>query len=520
MNCERPRFLLWHRPAAMSLLAGLLMGFSYPPVDAAILQIPAMILFFRISAISATIREAILTLTPGLLIWNLAVAHWLLLASPAGGLAVNVSNALFMLIPFLLIRPLFRNPSHPILTAVTASAIWCSFEFFHHNWQIAYPWLTLGNGWANLTGAIQYISMTGVIGISFWIVLTSALLFRFIMTQERNLFRAAAFVFFLFPVLSVSATFMADFGNDTEIEVAVLQPDTNSNIPHGDYDSAEELGRSLLERSSRIITPGTDLILWPENSIDIGMTDDHPILAEIRDSLRTWNTELLFGGGFVDLYENDPPHIHRLNRDSEPFNIFNAAFFMDGNNGLRSIYRKKKLVPFYERIPYIDILSRADLFRLVNWGEISGYGRGMDAGLFESGQAQAGVMICYDTVFPGLGSELARSGAGFLTIITNDGWWGDSIGHVQHFAYARLRAIEQRRWIVRSANNGISGVISPDGKVQISTDYGTDDAFRFIVHSSESVSLYARYGSVLYMFLLMMAGGGSVALYFLRRTPS
>jgi apolipoprotein N-acyltransferase len=101
-----------------------------------------------------------------------------------------------------------------------------------------------------------------------------------------------------------------------------------------------------------------------------------------------------------------------------------------------------------------------------------------------------------------------HEGAGFLTIITNDGWWGDSAGHKQHFAYARLRAIEQRMWIARSANNGISGIISPDGKVQKKTEYWTEDAFTFTIYNSDHQTFYNRFGDWLgYLSLISVVFG-------------
>ena len=119
-------------------------------------------------------------------------------------------------------------------------------------------------------------------------------------------------------------------------------------------------------------------------------------------------------------------------------------------------------------------------------------------------------LVCYDSVFPSWNRAFVRDGAQILTIITNDGWWGNSSGHLQHFAYARLRAIEFRRWVVRSANNGTSGIISPDGSVQHKTDYWTRTSFIADVPLRNDLSFYTRYGdwlSMLCFFLVLLSVG-------------
>src|SRR5699024_3395289 len=114
-------------------------------------------------------------------------------------------------------------------------------------------------------------------------------------------------------------------------------------------------------------------------------------------------------------------------------------------------------------------------------------------------------LICYDSVYPGWVRQFVQKGAGFVSIITNDGWWGHSSGHLQHFAYARLRAIALQRWVVRSANNGISGIIAPDGSVKVQTDYWTRTAFRHEVRILHELTFYARWGDWLAILMLFIA---------------
>jgi apolipoprotein N-acyltransferase len=110
-------------------------------------------------------------------------------------------------------------------------------------------------------------------------------------------------------------------------------------------------------------------------------------------------------------------------------------------------------------------------------------------------------------VYPGWIRKFVQNGAGFITVITNDGWWGNTSGHEQHFSYARLRSIEFRRWVVRSANNGISGVIAPDGSVKKRTEYWASTAFRYQVPVLTNQTIYARFGDWLPIGLLIISLG-------------
>ncbi|MDZ7715562.1 MAG: apolipoprotein N-acyltransferase [Balneolaceae bacterium] len=169
------------------------------------------------------------------------------------------------------------------------------------------------------------------------------------------------------------------------------------------------------------------------------------------------------------------------------------------------IYRKYNLVPIVERVPFVHALKALDVLDLVDWQSAQGYGKGYEADQFKTNGTKTPGLVCYDSVFPSWVRAFVNNGAGFITVITNDGWWGDTSGHTQHFAYARLRALEFRRWVVRSANNGISGVIAPDGSVKVKTNYWERTGFRYEVPILTQQTFYAQYGDWLPYFLLVIS---------------
>lgn len=501
---------IWDRPWVLSMSASILLALSFPPFNAAILQIPAFLCLFRICTISDTKREVILYAYPSFVLWNLFTTYWLMMATVAGGLAAILANAGLMLLPLLLIRWFQQSKLNPYLSSFFAASIWVSYEFLHHNWDLSWPWLTLGNAWSNLTGVIQYISYTGVFGISFWVVFTSALFYAYIQKpNNRKLVISAVTVLLIFPLFSVLSLMTMNYADEQKIEVTIVQPNSDSYQRYGGEGSLDNLIHKLLRLSDEARTEETDVIIWPENAIDSSLRATSPEFDVIRDSLESWNTNLITGLGLIEIYEegDERPEVVRESTGGTFYNIFNAAFFFQPDQPIE-IYRKGRLVPIVERFPFVNFFQRIDVFEWIDWGGLVNFGRGLEPTLFSVNDSQTPALICYDSVFPGWVNRFANNGAGFLTIITNDGWWGDSNGHIQHFAYARLRAIEQRMWIARSANNGISGIISPDGKVQKKTEYWTEDAFTFTIYNSDHQTFYNRFGDWLgYLSLVSVVFG-------------
>ncbi len=439
-----------------------------------------------------------------------------MMATVAGGVAAILANAALMLIPLLLLRKVIHSSLNPILLAFVSASIWTSFEFLHFHWDLSWPWLTLGNAWANLTWAIQYISVTGVLGITFWIVFSSSLFYAYILDSgKRYLLTSAIGVFFLFPMFSLISMATMHYADEQEIVVTVVQPNSDSYIRYGGEDSLDALINKLLRLSYQSKTEETDLIIWPENAVDTSLRLSDPVLHIIEDSLQSWNSSLITGSGLIETYEDgeERPEVVRQTGAGTLYSVFNAAFFLQPEQPTK-VYRKGRLVPVVEWFPFIEYFQRLDILNWVDWGSLMRYGLGQQPTLFTVDGHRTPALICYDSVYPGWVNQFARGGAGFLTIITNDGWWGDSNGHVQHFAYARLRAIEQRMWIARSANNGISGIISPDGNVLKETEYWTEDAFTHTIYSSDYKTPYNQFGDWIGFMSLISSLLGLIAVRF------
>ena len=502
---------LWNNSWMLSITAGILLGLSYPPIPLPILIFPAFLFIFHIIDLSDSAREAAYKVYPAFLIWNIITTYWLVMATVAGGVAAILANAAVMTIPVMLQYKVQHRKLSPWLIALLQTAFWLSYEYLHHLWDLAWPWLVVGNAWANVPQLVQYISVTGYWGISFWVLLATALFYQYWRKPKPSIKFGAAAVLLIFPLWSV---LISVFGSHTEAEqsheVVVVQPNFDSYQPNGGFESAQQANSHLLSLTDSVITKSTQLIVWPENAVQnqiLNINNYRTFSDRTKNRLRNyaqkWQATLITGATYFEFYEegNIPP-LPRTNQRGA-YLAFNAAlgFYPDKPMGA---YRKHNLVPIVERIPFVHFLNAIDVFGWIDWNQIQGYGKGHHADQFSVNGTATPALICYDSVFPNWILNYVRNGAGYLTIITNDGWWGNTSGHEQHFAYARLRAIEFDRWIVRSANNGISGIIAPDGSVKIETPYWQTTAFNYEVPVHTSQTLYSRFGDWLPAVMLIL----------------
>jgi apolipoprotein N-acyltransferase len=268
-------------------------------------------------------------------------------------------------------------------------------------------------------------------------------------------------------------------------------------------------------------TSNTDLILLPESSIypylSNRKTPDYAaekIKKGLKKKAAEWNTLIAGGTGYFQYFPKDHhPPLPKWAGDI-PYLSYNAAvgFFPDGRI---EVYRKHNLVPVIERLPFVRFFNKIDLFGWVNWAAIQQFGEGEKTNQFKVDGTETPILVCYDSIYPGWVRHFVQKGAGFISIITDDGWWGNSSGHIQHFDYGRLRAIEFRRWVVQDSNSGTSGIIAPDGSVIKRTAFGVTDAFQYEVPVLTHKTLYTRFGDWLPISLLIIAAGGIIMLLIL-----
>jgi apolipoprotein N-acyltransferase len=208
------------------------------------------------------------------------------------------------------------------------------------------------------------------------------------------------------------------------------------------------------------------------------------------------------------------------------YNSWNSSILLQPNDDTIQKYSKIKLVPFAERVPWSDVLSFMNAMYW-NFG-LGGWAVGEDTTVFQFKTRNTtsvffSNLICYESIYPGFTSEFVRKGAQFLTIITNDSWWGNTSGAYQHKQYAIFRAIENRRWIARCANGGISCFIDPFGRVVESSELFTQKILYGNIVPNNVLTFYSQHGDwfaescLIVSLLALMACVGKIFYFKIRK---
>ena len=440
------------------------------------------------------------------LIWNLLTTWWIWHASPVGAILAILLNAAIMTLPWLMFSftgKIFGDK----LAYLSLIFYWLGFEYLHFNWDIAWPWLCLGNVFAGFHKWVQWYEFTGASGGSLWVLALNIFIFRAIFLQEKRFFTNAMFVFILPLVLSFLIYFNTKnklsklTKNIQAIEIAVIQPNIDPYTEKfNETFSPEDQVSKMLTLSSQVTTQQTRFLLWPETALTEGIVEENINDYESVKMILAWlqnypNLKLITGASTYKFYpvtENKTATARRYN-DEWNVDAFNTALIL-GKNGLEGVYHKNKMVPGVEKMPYPQIFGFLEKLSIDIGGTSGSLGSDNSASVFFSDTLGIAPVICYESVFGDFTSQFVRKGASILGIITNDGWWKNTPGYGQHFSYGKLRAIENRRYIARSANTGISGYIDPLGNVMQQTDWWVEDALTFSVYPLNKQTFFTRSG--------------------------
>lgn len=414
-----------------------------------------------------------------MLIWNIATTWWIWNASEPGAVSAFLANSLIMCLPWLAFRITKRKFGNGF-GYVSLIALWLCFEYIHlHDWGLSWPWLTLGNVFATHTKWIQWYEYTGTSGGSLWVMLMNILFFQLL--KKRN---AQYSIFnFQYSILTL-IILLAPIGISYLLEAPVTRnpkPETsNIVIVQPNIDPYEKIStgsfemqlQKLIHLSESQVDNNTSLLVWPEtalytaNGIEETRMKENELLSPLWSFLNRHPNVILFTG--VESYR-----VFNAKNSSTSKPMQEAGYFYESYNGSAlldssgalSYYHKSMLVPGVETLPWF--LRFIDKWFEKFGGTTAGYTRQKErTPLIDTKHGYViAPAICYESIYGEFMSKYIRNGANIICIITNDGWWGNTPGYKQHMNYARLRAIETRKWVARSANTGISCFIDPSGHV-------------------------------------------------------
>lgn len=463
-------------------------------------------------------------------IWNVATTWWIWNASIPGACAAFFANSFIMCLPWLGYK-IAKKRLGEKMGFVALVAFWMCFEYIHlMDWGLSWPWLTLGNSFATHPDWIQWYEYTGTSGGTLWVLLVNIFLFLHIKnnfksdTQKSYKHLLIGIVLLIAPVgisiLIKSANKRSDAG-PSDRNIVIVQPniDPYEKVSSGTGSFEAQL-QKLIATSESEIDDNTALVIWPETAlytehgIDEGNLKDNFFLNPFWAFLKRHPNISLFTG-IESFREFDHKTKYSEEFSGKFYEAYNGSMLID-SSGAASFYHKSMLVPGVETLPwFLKFLGKwFDKFG----GTTGGYAKQKERTVLnEKHGFKIAPAICYESVYGEFMSKYINNGANLICIITNDGWWKKTPGHKQHMNYARLRAIESRTWVARSANTGISCFISPDGNVINARPYDEQAAIKLDVPViNHSKTFYVRFGDVLSKLMVAISLGLFVWIVFLK----
>ncbi len=505
-------------------LSGVLLGIGFPPSPFTWVVIFAWIpllavengIFLRKDKVNP--RKVFWYSFHAFVLWNVIATFWVINTAFVAGIVANFLNAAFMATVMMVIHLLRRRLPKGWFFWIWI-ACWISFEYLHHFWDLSWPWLTLGNALAQYPWAAQWYEYTGIFGGSLWILSLNYLLddtiHRWLRARPMHLWRYLAVL--LIPLgVSLWLWKTTKESNAAPVPVTIVQPNFEPHYEKFDIPQREQTMR-FLQLSLDHVDSTTRYLVFPETSFDgirLNTFRENPVIKLFQSVVDTFPDLRLVTGiaSYRVLEKNELKGTqYRLHvgagGDTIYWDIQNAAVQLASHEKDYQVYFKSKLVPGPEMFPFRKVLFFMKPVVDKLGGSYQGHTTQKSRTVFTGGPLVVAPLICYESVYGAYTGEYVRLGATALFIVTNDGWWDKTPGHIQHLRLGALRAIEHRRPIARSANTGISAFVDIRGQVHQPTAYGETTALRGSVIPETRITWYTRYGDLvakLAVFLLLV----------------
>ncbi len=506
------------RQYALLAASGAALSLAFPPIDFLPAAFLALVPFFyvlrhtRVTGFWSAFR-------PGLVAgisFFVPLLYWLVLLS-----ANEMDNPIVMSGPLVLLVLLessywgLFSAAAVLVTRRTAfpswlalPILWVACEQLRSLFIMGLTWGDLGYAGVVFPRVVQFASVTGVLGVSFWMALVSALVLELLEGGARR--RRAVVVGLVLALVLPAAhgTLVMSRGYpERTIRVAVLQPNIegkkkwDADYKHVSFDVLGELSAEAGRHEP-------DLVVWPETAAPSYLLRDETNYRRVVEAAVDAGCPVLTGMPDVEYLSNEPgDHV-----------VHNSVLLVMPDGSHAGKYDKIHLVPFGEVIPGATLIP---VLRKVDFGEAD-FAPGEERVVFELHAAKFSVLICYESIFPRLVRQFVAGGAELLVNVTNDVWYGRTSMPFQHASMAVMRSIENRRSLARSANSGVSLVVDPYGRVLERTPIFERTLIVYDLPVVEETTFYSRHGDVFAWTMLVLAGllvAASIAFRSARQSP-
>ena len=543
---------------SLALLSGLLIAASWPTSGFTPLIFIAFVPLIFLEDYKTTSqqdnkRDGIFGLSfLTFLVWNSLTTWWVWNSTPAGSIAMILLNSTFMATTFWLYhitrKKIFHNKGGFFLLIL----FFLAFENLHLTWQLNWPWLNIGNVFSHNHSWVQWYEFTGTAGGTIWVLLANIFAYKClrstvnsqqILTTEpvegKNqelgtstssvtesnphtlnssvpqflkpsnpqflsssipqilLFLAVV----LFPIIVSKIMYHSYEEKGEAVEVVVAQPNIDPWKEEFRLRASEILNRNF-SVAEPLITENTRFVVSPESTIHESIwLEKIKFYRSINESKlfsRNNNVTYIVGASTLGMaYDKDDFAARKFHDADEYYYSYNTALSINDTADIQ-IHQKSRLTPGVEMMPSWWFLRPIKNLAIDLGGTVGTLKSENTVTVFDYGKYKVAPMICYESVFGAYVADFVRNGANMIFVITNDGWWGDTPGHRQHFEMSKLRAIENRRSVARSANTGISGFINQRGDVVECSNYWEPTALRNTINVNDEMTFYSRHGDYIY----------------------
>ena len=504
----------------LPVISGLLLALSWPergfPLLLLVAFVPLLILEDLKRKDPAITRLSIYWMVfPAFLIWNALTTYWIYNSTLFGAAVATLLNTFCQSLMFWLFHFTRKTMKRGGNGFIALIFFWITFEFIHHHWDLNWPWMTLGNGFAAWPEWIQWYEYTGTFGGSLWILVVNILVFKSMdITHIRGKFSDASrewvitALVILIPMAVSYGIYYTYEEKVNPIDVVVVQPNLDPYVEQYELGSEEVIARASKLALAKADNT-TDFIVFPESMIQPNFVENtriwendigtHPTIGEFRRQIldKFPDAKVITGYSTSRAYmEGDEitSTAREFSGGGGYYDNYNTAMYIPDSGDLQ-LYHKSKLTPGVELMPFPWLLKPLGDIAIDLGGTVGQLGLNNGRIPFDVNDSlKIAPVICYESAYGEFVNGFIKNGANAIFIITNDGWWGNTPGHRQHMLFAVIRSVETRRSIARSANTGISCFVNQRGDISQRTSYWVPDVIKGTINGNDKITFYVKYG--------------------------